>query len=83
MAGSELIIRLKRGVYLVPPRVPSGGRWAVSEYFLLSKLMAVLDGKYQIGGPNPFNFYGYDDQAPNRVYIYNNRILGEKILMDS
>ncbi len=78
MARSGLIIRLKRGIYLVPPRMPSGGRWAVSEYFILSKLMALLDGKYQISGPNAFNFYGYDDQVPNRVYVYNNRILGEK-----
>ena len=78
MASSGLIIRLKRGVYLVPPRMPAGGRWAVSEYFILSKLMAVLDGKYQISGPNAFNFYGYDDQVPNRVYVYNNRIYGEK-----
>ena len=78
MARSGLIIRLKRGIYLVPPRMPSGGRWAVSEYFILSKLMAVLSGKYQISGPNAFNFYGYDDQVPNRVYVYNNRIFGEK-----
>ncbi len=78
MARSGLIIRLKRGVYLVPPRMPSGGRWAVSEYLILSKLMTVLEGKYQISGPNAFNFYGYDDQVPNRVYVYNNRIFGEK-----
>jgi predicted transcriptional regulator of viral defense system len=78
MARSGLIIRLKRGVYLVPPRMPAGGRWAVSEYFILFKLMAVLQGKYQISGPNAFNFYGYDDQIPNRVYVYNNRIFGDK-----
>jgi predicted transcriptional regulator of viral defense system len=78
MARSGLIIRLKRGVYLVPPRMPSGGRWTVSEYLILSKLMTVLEGKYQISGPNAFNFYGYDDQVPNRVYVYNNRIFGEK-----
>ncbi|MFQ5822142.1 MAG: type IV toxin-antitoxin system AbiEi family antitoxin domain-containing protein [Candidatus Heimdallarchaeota archaeon] len=78
MARSGLIIRLKRGVYLVPPRMPAGGRWAVSEYFILSKLMMLLQGKYQISGPNAFNFYGYDDQIPNRVYVYNNRIFGDK-----
>ena len=78
MGRSGLIIRLKRGAYLVPPRMPSGGRWVVSEYFILSKLMAVVKGKYQITGPNAFNFYGYDDQVPNRVYVYNNRIFGDK-----
>ena len=78
MAVSGLIIRLKRGVYLVPPRMPAGGRWAASDYFILSKLMTVLQGKYQVSGPNAFNFYGYDDQIPNRVYVYNNRIFGDK-----
>lgn len=78
MASSGLIIRLKRGMYLVPPRMPAGGRWVVSEYFILSKLMMVLQGKYQISGPNAFNFYGYDNQVPNRVYVYNNRIFGDK-----
>lgn len=78
LAISGVIIRLKRGVYLVPPRMPSGGRWVASEYLILSKLMTVYEGKYQITGPNAFNFYGYDDQIPNRVYVYNNRIFGEK-----
>ena len=78
MARSGLLIRLKRGVYLVPSRIPPGGRWAASEYYILSRLMSVYDGKYQISGPNAFNFYGYDDQVPNRVYVYNNRLFGDK-----
>jgi len=78
MAASGLIIRLKRGAYLVPSRIPSGGRWTVSSYHLLSRLMAVLNGKYQISGPSVFNFYGFDDQVPNRLYVYNDRIFGEK-----
>ena len=78
MAKVGIIIRLIRGVYLVPPRMPSGGTWAVSEYFILSKLMKVLNGKYQISGPNAFRFYGFDDQISNRVYVYNNRISGER-----
>jgi predicted transcriptional regulator of viral defense system len=78
MASSGLIIRLKRGVYLVPSRIPSGGRWTVSGYHLLSRLMAVLNGKYQISGPGAFNLYGFDDQVPTRLYVYNDRIFGEK-----
>jgi len=78
MATSGLIIRLKRGIYLVPSRMPAGGRWTVSGYYILSKLMQVLDGRYQISGPNAFNLYGFDDQVPNRTYVYNNRIFGEK-----
>jgi predicted transcriptional regulator of viral defense system len=78
MATSGLIIRLKRGVYLVPSRMPAGGRWTVSGYYILSKLMEVIKGRYQISGPSAFNFYGFDDQVPNRIYVYNDRIFGEK-----
>ncbi len=78
MSSAGLIIRLKRGVYLVPSRMPAGGRWTVSGYYLLCKLMEVIKGRYQISGPSAFNFYGFDDQVPNRIYVYNDRIFGEK-----
>ena len=78
MSTSGLIIRLKRGVYLVPSRMPAGGRWTVSGYYLLSRLMEVIQGRYQISGPSAFNFYTFDNQVPNRIYAYNDRIFGEK-----
>ena len=78
MATSGLIIRLKRGAYLVPSHLPAGGRWTVSGYYILSKLMEVLKGRYQISGPSAFHFHGFDDQVPNRIYVYNDRIFGEK-----
>jgi predicted transcriptional regulator of viral defense system len=78
MARAGLIIRLTRGAYLVPSRVPPGGKYGADEYLILEKLMEVLKGRYQVSGPNAFNFYGFSDQVPNRVYVYNNRIYGER-----
>ena len=78
MSRAGMIIRLNKGVYLVPSRMPAGGRWTVSGYYILSKLMEVIKGRYQISGPSAFNFYGFDDQVPNRIYVYNDRIFGEK-----
>lgn len=78
LATSGIIIRLKRGVYLIPSRLPTGGRWMVSGYYILAKLMEVMKGRYQISGPNAFNFYGFDDQIPNRMYVYNDKLFGEK-----
>lgn len=78
MSRSGMIIWLKRGAYLVPPRLPAGGRMAVSDNYILSRLMRELKGKYQISGPNAFYFYGFDNQVPNRTYVYNDRIYGEK-----
>jgi predicted transcriptional regulator of viral defense system len=68
MATGGLIIRLKRGAYLAPPCLPAGGQWSVSGYFVLSRLMKVLKGRYQISGPSAFSFHGFDDQIPNRIY---------------
>jgi len=78
MSRAGLIIRLKRGVYLVPPRVPPGGKYGADEYLILEKLMEVLDGRYQISGPSAFNYYGFSEQIPNRVYVYNNCIYGDR-----
>lgn len=78
LSRAGIIVRLKRGIYLIPPRIPAGGRWTVSGYYILSKLMDVLKGQYQISGPNAFNFYGFDDQVPNRIYVYNDRMFGER-----
>lgn len=78
MSKKGIVIRLMRGIYLVPLKIPAGGKLAVSEYYILSRLMGVLKGRYQISGPNAFRFYGFDDQIPNKVYVYNNRICGER-----
>ena len=80
MNRAGLIIWLKRGAYLVPSRLPASGRWAVDQNYVLSRLMKELKGKYQVSGPNAFYFYGFEDQVPNRTYVYNNRIQGEKNL---
>jgi predicted transcriptional regulator of viral defense system len=78
LSRTGMIIRLTKGVYLVPSQIPSGGRWTVSGYYLLARLMEVLKGRYQISGPYAFQFYGFDDQVPNRIFVYNDRLFGER-----
>lgn len=78
LAKAGLIARVWRGLYLVPPRLPLGGKWSPNEALALSTLMANQKGRYQICGPNAFNRYGFDDQVPNRVYAYNDRLSGER-----
>lgn len=78
MSRAGMIIRLNKGVYLVPQHIPAGGRWTVSGYYILSRLMEILKGQYQISGPSAFNYHGFDEQIPNRTYVYNDRIFGEK-----
>jgi predicted transcriptional regulator of viral defense system len=78
LAGKGLIVRVRPGLYLVPDRLPPGGRWSPGEFLALSTLMSDRGGRYQISGPNTFHRYGWSDQVPNRLHVYNNRISGDR-----
>ena len=80
MARGGLIARVRPGFYLVPARLPLGGSWTPDETLALNTLIGDKKGRYQICGPNAFNRYGFDDQIPNRVYAYNNRISGDRTI---
>ena len=56
LAGSGWIVRLKRGVYLAPSRIPAGGKYSPGTALILQKLMEEKDGKYQMCGPSAFDF---------------------------
>jgi predicted transcriptional regulator of viral defense system len=76
----RMIARVRRGLYLVPPRLPLGGAWTPDEILAINTLIEDREGRYQICGPNAFNRYGYDEQVPNRIYAYNNRISGDRMI---
>jgi len=78
LAKAGWIARVRRGLYLVPGKLPLGGKWSPDEILALSTVMQDVSGRYQICGPNTFNRYGFDEQVPARVYAYNNRISGER-----
>jgi predicted transcriptional regulator of viral defense system len=81
LALSGIIVRLKRGVYLIPSRLPLGGLWNPGEYTILTELMKASDfGKYQLCGLQVFNHYGFSEQVSNQIYCYNNRISGNKTI---
>lgn len=78
LSRSGLIVRVRRGLYLVPPRLPPGGKWSPGVFLALTTLLEDKNGTYQICGPNAFYRYGWVDQVPNRVHVYNNRISGRR-----
>jgi predicted transcriptional regulator of viral defense system len=80
LSRGGLIARVRQGLYLVPPQLPLGGAWTPNEALALNTLMEDRKGRYQICGPNAFNRYGFDEQIPTRVYVYNNRISGERTI---
>lgn len=78
LCKASMITRVQRGIYLVPEKLPPGGKWTASEPSALKAIMQEHNGRYQVCGPNTFNYYGYDEQIPLRVFVYNNRISGTR-----
>jgi predicted transcriptional regulator of viral defense system len=78
LARRGLIARVRRGLYLVPERLPPGGKWSPGEALALTTLLAERGTTYQITGPNAFYRYGWVDQVPNRLTAYNDRLSGER-----
>jgi len=78
LSRAGMIAQVRRGLYLVPERLPLGGRWSPDEGLALNTLFGAQKGRYQICGPNAFNRYGFDEQVPTRVYAYNNREWGDR-----
>lgn len=78
LTRARMIARVRRGLYLVPGRLPLGGAWTPDEILAIDTLIADRRGRYQICGPSAFSRYGYDEQVPNRIYAYNNRISGDR-----
>ena len=80
LCGAGLIARVRRGVYLIPPRLPVGGKWSPDEMLALNALMEDTKALYQICGPSAFSYHGFDEQIPLRVYAYNNRMFGDRTI---
>jgi predicted transcriptional regulator of viral defense system len=80
MARRGLIAQVRRGFYLVPARLPVGGRWIPDLATALQAFMADRRAKYQICGPNAFRRYGFDTRVPSSVFVYNDRVSGRRTI---
>lgn len=80
MALSGVAVRITRGVYLIPQKIPLGGKWSAPEALVLSELMKGYKGKYQLTGLQVFNHYGLTTQVSNQVTVYNNKISGKRTI---
>ncbi len=78
MSKSGLIVKLMRGLYLVPERLPPGGKWTPSPYRMLDVLMKEVRAKYQVTGLSAFNFHRLDLQVPIETCVYNTILSGRK-----
>jgi predicted transcriptional regulator of viral defense system len=74
LSTSGLILKLWRGFYLIPARLPVGGQWSPSPYLIINMYMKELGADYQISGPAVFNSYGLSTQLASELTIYNDRV---------
>ena len=75
LSSSGFIVKLWRGFYLIPKKIPSKGFWSPSPYLVISKYMENAGAtKFHISGPAVFNKYGYTDQLSSWFTVYNNKI---------
>ncbi len=80
LTKGKLVARVRRGLYLVPEKLPLGGSWTPDERQAINALMSDCGGSYQICGPNAFNRYGYSEQIPVQTYIYNDKLSGQRTI---
>lgn len=78
MSRSGLIANVRKGLYLLPPKLPLGGIWTPDEATAINALMADRNARHQITGPKAFNRYGYSEQVPSLTTIYNDALSGER-----
>ena len=75
LSSSGFIIKLWRGFYLIPKKIPYRGLWSPSPYLVINKYMENAGAtKFHISGPAVFNKYGYSDQLSSWFTIYNDKI---------
>jgi predicted transcriptional regulator of viral defense system len=78
MARAGMIAKVRNGLYLFPAKLPLGGVWTPDDATAINALITDKQARYQITGPNAFNRYGYDEQIPSRMTLYNDAISGER-----
>ena len=81
LSSNGIIVKLWRGLYLVPQRLPLGGSWSPSPILVINKYMQNVGAKFHISGQAVFNLYGYSDQVSAWFTIYNDKISKKKYFL--
>ncbi len=71
MNQKGLIVQLQRGLYLIPAKLPPGGKWTPAPAVILRHLFVAKNGDWQETGASAFHFHGLSEQIPNTTTVYN------------
>jgi len=78
MARDGRAIQLQRGLYLLPEKLPPGGRWQPPAAVALWHFLDAKGAVWQETGPNAFNYHGLSEQLSNETYVYNDKVSGRR-----
>ncbi|MFM8657693.1 MAG: hypothetical protein ACKOD5_11295 [Chthoniobacterales bacterium] len=75
-----MAILLQRGLWLLPPKLPPGGRWTVPPDVILRHLFEAKGGDYQETGLGALQYQGLTDQVANVTVVYNTLFTGRRTI---
>lgn len=78
LVNNGYLLRLKKGVYLIPKQLTPGGAWRPNDYYIIDQYMRVLRAKYYISGFNAVYYHGLTQQVPNQFIVYNDKYSGKR-----
>jgi predicted transcriptional regulator of viral defense system len=75
-----LVVPVQRGIWLLPPKLPPGGRWTVPSEVILRHLFEAKGGDYQEAGLGALQYRGLTDQVANVTAVYNTLFTGRRTI---
>ncbi len=72
------LVSIKRGVYIIVPFSVVDKKWSLDEYRIIDYL---LKQDYYLGLFNAFNLYGFTEQIPNKLFIFNTKYSFDKEIL--
>lgn len=78
MTRDGIAIQLARGLYLLPEKLPPGGRWQPSLETAIWFYLQAKGASWQETGLSAFNRYGLSEQVANTATVYNDKVSGRR-----
>ena len=75
-----LAVAIQRGLWLLPPKGPPGGRWSVPPGVVLRHLFEAKGGDYQETGLGALQYQGLTNQVANVTTVYNTLFTGRRTI---
>lgn len=73
------LVPIMKGIYMIVPFSSINKQWALDNYKIADYL---LKKEYYIGLFNAFNLYGFTEQIPNKLFIFNTKYSADRMILN-